>query len=1249
MPPRQLYSFSFSSSSSLFGFFVPLLAVAVAIGSNIGSTFVKSLLHNLLFIDCDQRQRILHHLLQVVSIFSLSTLLFSGIGTLYFLGYFRFEVPVGSDSAATAGATTTESGQSTSSTPVCPHLWLYECQHNQNYYLSFPPYCAPGGLRSRLFPSIESTPREIEVEVTDSSSEAKEDEDDPFALHDPLFVPFPKTQTFSRRKKNPSKASSLSKEGPDKVPSNRLCRTTNSTNNPLDLILQSPYLPLPYFVKQALEGRQHDWDTLGGSKCSHKRHLLAIEKELEFGSPKSILFSQSEGEDSISEGSHSTSRSKHNQKGEGEGGTPPGDQFWGFGTAAQRFASQAVNAYYSLGSELETELNQTEPQEPARSGDQDKPKQTKKDLRKPRPILPQSNNIMTALQNTSPASSAASAKVHVENDNPAGKPIPQAVLVYHESAHSIVFRDHLRRQQSAIRRTASAMENSNHPVPSDRQLRRHDSPVPVSDVTPAPSRAPSTIMEATTEYDASESDVGYESGGSRGSTHSVRSGYSARSLGENGSVASGGSDGRGRDRRTRGGLPKPLKKKSSSISSVQPVVIANFQPVIEPLESLDLTSSNVFEALLDSDPLKEDVTLEMSDAEMEAVELLKKEKAVVKTIRNADWTSFLQKFKPREGGGSGTHDRHPAHRQQAESNGKTGGDCPFNSFVTSTSILPSYGKKMRCFGSTKEYAIGVIFAMPQAFPNDATEDDAAKRTRTWSWPSGYSAKTEFNIDHHGNLINGREEALVPLSGMRKMNHSYLHDTDYIVGGRMVKGGLTTIPYNECYIRVGALGRISCGVNVASGRKCDDADGSGRSFDHGIGLPIALFVREADYGHLVQLLRTRARYGAIFGSNAARGIPLLFITPEHGVRVFTENLQCQVLKKMSWELNPFQNPSLAYRTVIDNTSEPHLQQKLEELLDLDDDKMKQVLTPEEMARIAGGFGATDESVANLLNDARQLDTTDEKNGSGHKLQDLVNEGLAFALRANDYHTSRQLLILYTLVASKQHDSSESKPLIEHSSSNSWREAEKNMGKEGSKERQLFRDERTLGTQYVPAKPPPPPLDTDRLRSATNSDGLLAVLGAAQVLRAMQDGSAKRRVKESIDAIEEWIENGEQSVAFRVASWRDQRAAQGDLKIAMENDSNFMAFISNKAISNRKKFAKQLRDAAAVTDFDSLQFLNAIHTVLSQMRSPCLRLELLQYILGLDNRYSVAHVTRSVELAATCLNLSDSDKKYLLEHK
>ena len=118
---------------------------------------------------------------------------------------------------------------------------------------------------------------------------------------------------------------------------------------------------------------------------------------------------------------------------------------------------------------------------------------------------------------------------------------------------------------------------------------------------------------------------------------------------------------------------------------------------------------------------------------------------------------------------------------------------------------------------------------------------------------------------------------------------------------------------------------------------------------------------------------------------------------------------------------------------------------------------------------------------------------------------------------------------------------------------------------------------------------------------------------------------------------WIEHGEQSMAFRLASWRDQRAAQGDLKIAMERDSSFMAFVSNKAISNRKAFVSQLKQAARSTDFCDVRFLSALEAILSRMHSPCLRLELLQYVLGLDNRYSVAHVARSVELAKTCLGI------------
>jgi len=179
---------------------------------------------------------------------------------------------------------------------------------------------------------------------------------------------------------------------------------------------------------------------------------------------------------------------------------------------------------------------------------------------------------------------------------------------------------------------------------------------------------------------------------------------------------------------------------------------------------------------------------------------------------------------------------------------------------------------------------------------------------------------------------------------------------------------------------------------------------------------------------------------------------------------------------------------------------------------------------------------------------------------------------------------------------------------------------------------------LYDRSVPPPPPPPPLDTDRLRSATNSDGLLSVLGAAEVLKSMQDGNGKLRTLEAVAAIEEWIDKSENCVSFRLASWRQLRAAQGDLKIATEQDSNFMAFISNKAIMTRKKFAKELKHSVSNTKFESITFLKSIHAILSRMNNPCLRLELFQFILGLDNRYSVAHVIRSVELAATCLNIS-----------
>ena len=292
---------------------------------------------------------------------------------------------------------------------------------------------------------------------------------------------------------------------------------------------------------------------------------------------------------------------------------------------------------------------------------------------------------------------------------------------------------------------------------------------------------------------------------------------------------------------------------------------------------------------------------------------------------------------------------------------------------------------------------------------------------------------------------------------------------------------------------------------------------------------------------------------------------------------------------------------------------------------------------------------------------------------HNLQNLVNEGLTSAVRSGDFNTSRQLLILYTLVAARGHQERDRTNSILSSCSLEMSESvkdqryfdntedspspidnhKKRLSREFSKRSSSVISESNLSQSLqktslhthtelnktvIPPPPPPPPLDTDRLRSATNSDGLLAVLGAAEVMKSMQNEAAKKRTLEAINATEEWINKSENSVSYRLAHWRDLTTAQSDLKIATEERSHLWDFVSSKAINNRKRFVEQLRQSVAATNFESISFLKSIYDMVSSMNSPCLRLELLQFILGLDNRYSVAHVARSVELAATCLNIS-----------
>lgn len=101
------------------------------------------------------------------------------------------------------------------------------------------------------------------------------------------------------------------------------------------------------------------------------------------------------------------------------------------------------------------------------------------------------------------------------------------------------------------------------------------------------------------------------------------------------------------------------------------------QPDIHPLSPLKFDSSDVFHPLHESSNIPDK---DWSDAEQGVFHMLKEERAVVKTVNNAEWKTFLDRFLTTKR----SHRRHlddhvdiPPHNDVFS----------FNSFLTSTSLL----------------------------------------------------------------------------------------------------------------------------------------------------------------------------------------------------------------------------------------------------------------------------------------------------------------------------------------------------------------------------------------------------------------------------------------------------------------------------------------------------------------------------------------------------------------------------------
>ena len=360
-----------------------------------------------------------------------------------------------------------------------------------------------------------------------------------------------------------------------------------------------------------------------------------------------------------------------------------------------------------------------------------------------------------------------------------------ATLIYHESARSIVFRDHLRRSYS------DTQDGGNGNVAATPPTKQAGAFHPISEDDenlPDHTEFQKLSLSRTSQDDETMKSNGSESkksNTSHSSLNHLKKNHRKESLSFADSQHSASS------------VDSSIQNDNEDKHSTKPqIIIANYTPVIEPLPAMELGAYNEFNDLLESKPFfweenegpeKAQINLEvwdtMTQEERDVTTMLLHQKCVVKTVKKADWTSFLQHFLV-EGGISRRY-LHPSEFKSCSKEERykkysvSGQNMPFNSFMTSTTLLPATGLKMRCYGSTKEYCLGVIFPLPTEFPDHGNDEDAAaKSSNTWSWPSGYAAKTEFNISTSGDLINGRDEALVSFSSLRSMNHTYIYEQDY---------------------------------------------------------------------------------------------------------------------------------------------------------------------------------------------------------------------------------------------------------------------------------------------------------------------------------------------------------------------------------------------------------------------------------------------------------------------------------------
>lgn len=199
-----------------------------------------------------------------------------------------------------------------------------------------------------------------------------------------------------------------------------------------------------------------------------------------------------------------------------------------------------------------------------------------------------------------------------------------------------------------------------------------------------------------------------------------------------------------------------------------------------PLAKRSFEIASELRSFLLVDPTAE-LTQPTGDA-AHAVALVRSGRALAKSVGNDDWPDLLSKLA----------------RATAE--------APLR---TSTSLLPPDGLGMRLYGNVTDHLTGLLFDEEALRLRDRSSDDGSN---CFAWPSGYFAKSEYNITRDGELLHGRHEGQTTIAAIHALNDklaSHAAERSQQPSARSPqKPAPEAAPFNEIYAPVTAQAVIA---------------------------------------------------------------------------------------------------------------------------------------------------------------------------------------------------------------------------------------------------------------------------------------------------------------------------------------------------------------------------------------------------------------------------------------------------------